>query len=129
MPESLPLIARIVVGITFLASSAAFGIAGMTTRLKIVNEVNALLPEHERFAPEWWGPGKSIRLLRAYAALFPAGQLVRQEQWRDTGMFASMALFAVAIFPGVSGIAGALFFAIAGFLFVWVLDWLVLRLG
>jgi len=127
--ETLVLAARIAGGLGSYIAVIGFGIASNSTRWKMVDEVNARLPEEAQFAHAWWFPGKFHRLLRDYARLFPTGPRIRELRSRSTGMFASMAIGVLVVCPGWCGILGALFFVFLGLAVVWLQFWLVLRSG
>jgi hypothetical protein len=68
------------------------GLWSTEIHLKILEKVNARLPETERFKPLWWGPFKKDRFYQEYRRLFPGGNDLEQRHRLTVIMFAALVL-------------------------------------
>jgi hypothetical protein len=69
-------------------------------RLTMIDELNRLLPENERFDPLGWYFAKYIRFAEAYRAAFPQSrQLQRTRLFGFCGMILMLTAFGIAIWP------------------------------
>ncbi len=64
---------------------------------KILEKVNARLPEAERFKSAWWGPSKKDRLNREYRRLFPDGNDLKQLHRLTVIMLSALALLFISV--------------------------------
>lgn len=67
------------------------------THSKILQEVNARLPETERFKSAWWWPSKEERLRREYRRLFPGSNDLEQLHRLTVIMFSALALLFISV--------------------------------
>jgi hypothetical protein len=75
---------------------------------KVLDEVNARLPDGEKFSPTGWPPGKHWSIVREYRRLYPAAPRLRQ--LRVVG-FIFMAILVTAMLafrfgPVIAGLVG-----------------------
>jgi hypothetical protein len=82
------------------------GLRGTFIFYKMLDEVNARLPESERFSPAWWYAGKTLRLRHEYRRLYPSAP--RLTQLRSVG-FVEVAIAVTAALALGFGVAGAAF--------------------
>jgi len=73
-------IAALLVAITLWIVVVGCGIAAALNSLNIVDLVNSLLPENERFDPLIWHSLKYERLHSEYRRLFPTGKLLQRQK-------------------------------------------------
>jgi hypothetical protein len=71
------------------------GIWSQEIHWRIVEKVNARLPEAERFQPLFWGPLKRIRLNEEYRRLFPDGTVLKQMHRLMAIAFTALACLAI----------------------------------
>jgi len=64
---------------------------------KILEKVNARLPEADKFKPVWWGPIKKDRLRREYRRLFPDGNDLNQLHRLTVIMFTALGLLFISV--------------------------------
>jgi len=93
------------------------GIALDLVHLNMVDEVNQHLSERERFSPYWWGPWKTMRLLRDYRRLFPQGKRIRQ--MRSLALLSLLALVCSAFIFGFT-LDSIAFVGVGGALSIWL---------
>lgn len=109
-------LARVVILVLCWVAIVICGLRNAFVGGKMLDEVNARLPDAERFSPAWWCPGKYQRLLREYRRLHPLGK--RLAQLRSVG-FMMLLFFVIAILALDAGLAVAAFFGIGGSLVTW----------
>lgn len=109
---------RIVAGLVIFLGVPVFGCAGTIAGFRVIEAVNAKLPERERFEPFGWYLPKYLRLRDAYYHLYPEGQLLRRQ-----GVFSAImlgCLVTAAVLFGF-GILGPAWVGGGGALLLWEL--------
>ena len=83
---------RVVVGFAAMAAVPVCGIWANEVYWKMVDKVNARLPEADRFRPLFWGAVKRIRLQEEYRRLYREGNELTKINRLTTIMFAALGL-------------------------------------
>jgi hypothetical protein len=86
---------RSVIGFACFGTIVLCGIWSAGIHSKIMEKVNARLPEADRFKPLWWGPLKKDRLYQEYHRLFPGGNDLNRLHRLTIIMFAALALLLI----------------------------------
>lgn len=73
---NLPVSVRLVIGILALAGMSLSCVISLLVGLRMVDEVNAMLPRELQFGLMVWYMTKTLRLHREYKRLFPSGGLL-----------------------------------------------------
>ena len=76
---------RIIAMIVGVIGLAVCGISSSVVQMEMVDEVNRVLPESERFSLFGWHPAKLQRLRLEHARLYPASGL-RKKWWMTIGI-------------------------------------------
>jgi len=97
---------RIVAGLVIFLGVPVFGCAGTIAGFRVIEAVNAKLPERERFEPFGWYLSKSLRLRDTYHHLYPDGRLLRRQ-----GVFSAIGLGCLVT---AAALIGFPLFAVAG---------------
>ena len=88
--------ARVLIGIVAIACVSVCGLIGSVTGWEMMDQVNAMLPESEKFGAFWWYSGKTLRLHREYRRLYPEGRLLFKLYALTALMFACLLIDAWA---------------------------------
>jgi hypothetical protein len=67
-----------IIGIAAMVCISVCGLLSTLEAFEAIDEVNAKLPEGERFSQLGWYPTKHLRFNRAYQALCPHGNYLRR---------------------------------------------------
>ena len=97
MISSVATFVRSATGFICMGTVMVCGLWSAEIHSKILEKVNARLPEAERFKSAWWGPSKKDRLNREYRRLFPDGNDLKQLHRLTVIMFSALALLFISV--------------------------------
>jgi hypothetical protein len=97
MISSLASFARSVTGFTCMGTAMVCLFWSDKIHSKILEKVNARLPEAERFKPLGWGPFKKDRLHQEYRRLFSGGNDLKQLHRLTIIGFSALALLFISV--------------------------------
>ena len=91
---------RVAAGSIFTGTVIVCGLWATEVHWRIMDKVNARLPEGEKFKPLFWGPLKRARLNDEYRRLFPDGSDLKQLHRLIAIMFAALGLLFLSFMAG-----------------------------
>ena len=91
------MILRLVVLASTGATALVCAVSSEVILNRVVDEVNACLPQGARYSPDWWHAPKYMRVIREYRRLYPSGSRIDQLRFRSLLMAVSVACSALAV--------------------------------
>jgi len=93
-------IVKVAAGSIFTGTVIVCGLWADEVHLRIMDKVNARLPEGEKFKPLFWGTLKRARLNDEYHRLFPEGNNLKQLHRQMAIMFVALGLLFLSFIAG-----------------------------